>query len=104
MASENGGIGFGWGLVVGLGLGVGLGYYLASEAGREQVDVLRARTVELTGTARRAATDPAHPVRRAIQDGIVAARQRGEELARQPQGAWQRPSAVASDVGGRTDG
>jgi hypothetical protein len=72
--------GFGWGLLVGAALGIAAGAYLASGPGRGQVDNLRARTIELTGSARRAASDPDSAMRRAIQDGINAARRRREEL------------------------
>jgi hypothetical protein len=72
--------GFGWGLLVGVALGLALGAFLASGAGRGQVENLRARTIELTGSARRAASDPDSAMRRAIQDGINAARRRREEL------------------------
>jgi hypothetical protein len=72
--------GFGWGLLVGAVLGVAAGAYLASGPGRGQVESLRARTIELTGSARRAASDPDSAMRRAIQDGINAARRRREEL------------------------
>lgn len=72
--------GFGWGIVIGVLLGAVVGAWLASGPGREQVEGLRARTIELTGTARRAATDPQSPVRRAIQDGVAAARRRRQEL------------------------
>jgi len=80
---ERGG-GFGWGLVVGLALGVVVGAFLAWGPGREQVAELRSRTIELTDSARRAAGDPESPVRRAIQEGISAARRRREELERGP--------------------
>jgi hypothetical protein len=72
--------GFGWGLLVGIALGLAAGAYLASGPGRDQVENLRARTIELTGSARRAASDPDSAMRRAIQDGINAARRRREEL------------------------
>jgi hypothetical protein len=72
--------GFGWGLLVGAALGLAAGAYLASGRGRGQVESLRARTIELSGTARRAASDPDSAMRRAIQDGINAARRRREEL------------------------
>jgi hypothetical protein len=72
--------GFGWGLLVGVALGIAAGAYLASGPGRGQVENLRARTIELTGSARRAASHPDSPMRRAIQDGINAARRRREEL------------------------
>ena len=80
---ERGG-GFGWGLVVGLALGVVVGAFLAWGPGREQMAELRSRTIELTDSARRAAGDPESPVRRAIQEGISAARRRREELERGP--------------------
>ncbi|MDP9246847.1 MAG: hypothetical protein M3O95_01950 [Candidatus Dormibacteraeota bacterium] len=72
--------GFGLGLLIGVALGMAAGAYLASGPGRGQVDNLRARTIELSGTARRAASDPDSAMRRAIQDGINAARRRREEL------------------------
>jgi len=75
--------GFGWGLLVGATLGIAAGAYLASGPGRGQVESLRARTIELTGSARRAASDPDSAMRRAIQDGINAARRRREELESQ---------------------
>ena len=78
----NGGGGFGWGLVVGLALGLVAGAYLASGPGREQVEGLRARTIELTGNARRVASDPEGPIGRAINDGISAARRRRVDLER----------------------
>src|SRR5438105_7664614 len=73
--------GFGWGLLVGAALGIAAGAYLASGPGRGQVESLRARTIELTGSARRAASHPDSPIRRPIQHGINAARRRGEERA-----------------------
>jgi len=72
--------GFGLGLLIGVALGMAAGAYLASGPGRGQVDNLRARTIELSGPARRAASDPDSAMRRAIQDGINAARRRREEL------------------------
>jgi len=74
--------GFGWGLVLGLVLGFVAGAVLASGPGRGQVQSLRARTIELTNDARRAAADPESPMRRAINDGITAARRRRQELER----------------------
>ncbi|HKF75205.1 MAG TPA: hypothetical protein VKF59_03615 [Candidatus Dormibacteraeota bacterium] len=79
--TDSGG-GFGWGLVVGLALGLVAGAYLASGPGRQQVESLRARTIELTGTARRAASDRENPIGRAINDGISAARRRRQDLER----------------------
>jgi hypothetical protein len=80
--SEESGGGFGWGLVIGLAVGVAVGAFLAWGPGRDQVAELRSRTVELTGSARRAAQDPESPVRRAIQEGVAAARKRRAELER----------------------
>ena len=71
MASENGG-GFGWGFVLGGILGVVAGAYLASGPGRDQVESLRQQTIELTG--------PDSDLRRAVQEGISAARKRRSEL------------------------
>ena len=96
MANENGGGGggFGWGFILGGLVGLVAGAYLASGPGREQVDNLRVRTIELTGRspelkarareaadrARTAVSDPEHPVARALQDGVQAARRRRQEL------------------------
>jgi hypothetical protein len=77
---EESGSGFGWGLAIGLAVGVVVGALVAWGPGREQVAELRSRTVELTGSARRAAADPESPVRRAIQEGVAAARKRRAEL------------------------
>lgn len=79
--TESGG-GFGWGLLVGLALGFVAGAFLASGPGRQQVESLRARTIELTGTARRVARDPDHPLGRAISDGIAAANRHRQDLER----------------------
>ncbi|MBO0683762.1 MAG: hypothetical protein J2P45_11435 [Candidatus Dormibacteraeota bacterium] len=79
---EDGGGGFGWGLIVGLALGVAVGAWLATGPGREQMSELTAKTIELGGSARRAAADPESPLRRAIQDGVAAARRRRAELER----------------------
>jgi len=93
--SENGsGGGFGWGFFVGGVLGLVAGAYLASGPGRDQVDQLRTQTIELTGPesvmrararaaagrARTAVSDPEHPLRRAVQEGVTAARRRRAEL------------------------
>ena len=95
--TENGG-GFGWGLLVGLALGFVAGAVLASGPGREQMATLRARTVELTGTARRVARDPDHPIGRAINDGIAAANRRRQELERTARGRWQEPKNAAKEA------
>ena len=93
MADERsgGGGGFGWFILGGL-IGLAAGAYIASGPGRAQVDSLRSKTIELSGSepvqrAREAAqkardmmTDPEHPVGKAIQDGVAAARRKREEL------------------------
>ncbi|HKA10664.1 MAG TPA: hypothetical protein VKI99_09360 [Candidatus Dormibacteraeota bacterium] len=95
--SESGG-GFGWGLLVGLALGFVAGAALASGPGREQMKTLRARTIELTGTARRVARDPEHPIGRAINDGIAAANRRRQELERTARDRWQERKDVAKEA------
>ena len=97
MSDNNGGSGgggFGWGFFVGGLLGLVAGAYLASGPGRDQVDQLRTQTIELTGPdsimrararaaagkARTAVSDPEHPLRRAVQEGVTAARRRRAEL------------------------
>ena len=94
MASDNeGGGGLGWFFIGGV-IGVVAGAYLATGPGRAQVDSLRNRTIELTGRgdeirararaaadrARSAVNDPEHPMRKAVQDGVSAARKRRAEL------------------------
>ncbi|TMB47452.1 MAG: hypothetical protein E6J53_02405 [Chloroflexi bacterium] len=92
MADEsNGGGGFGWFILGGI-IGVAIGAYVASGPGRAQVDGLRSKTIELSGSdtvqkakdaaqrAREIVTDPDHPVGKAIQDGVAAARRKREEL------------------------
>lgn len=88
---KGGGGGFGWFLLGGL-IGAAVGAYIASGPGREQVDALRSKTIELSGSdtvqkareaaqrARDAVTDPDHPVGKAIQDGVAAAKRKREEL------------------------
>jgi hypothetical protein len=89
---EDGG-GFGWGFFVGGLIGFVAGAYLASGPGREHVDGIRSRTIELTGSgdlgdrarayaerARTAVKDPEHPVGKAVQAGVAAARRRRSEL------------------------
>lgn len=94
---ESGG-GFGWGLVVGLALGFVAGAFLASGPGRGQVEHLRARTIELTGTARRVASDPENPIGRAINDGISAARRRRQELERAAHGLRDEAGQEAAEI------
>lgn len=102
MADDRDGGGFGWFILGGL-VGLAVGAYIASGPGREQIDSLRSRTIELSGSepvqrarqaaqrAREMATDPNHPVGKAIQDGVAAAKRKREELeaaaARRMQGA-----------------
>jgi hypothetical protein len=89
---EDGG-GFGWGFVVGGLIGFVAGAYLASGPGREQVDMVRSRTIELTGSgdignrarayaerARTVVQDPEHPLGKAVREGVAAARRRRGEL------------------------
>ncbi len=86
-----GGGGFGWFLLGGI-VGLIAGAYIASGPGRGQVDTIRSKTIELSGSepvqrakdaaqrARSMVTDPDHPVGKAIQDGVAAAKRRREEL------------------------
>jgi hypothetical protein len=88
---KGGGGGFGWFILGGL-IGLAAGAYIASGPGRGQVDSLRSKTIELSTSepvqkakqaaqrAREVVTDPDHPVGKAIQDGVAAARRRREEL------------------------
>ena len=93
MADERngGGGGFGWFILGGL-IGLAAGAYIASGPGRTQVDSLRSKTIELSGSepvqrakdaamrAREIVTDPEHQVGKAIQDGVAAAKRKREEL------------------------
>ena len=94
MADESnggGGGGFGWFILGGL-IGLAAGAYIASGPGRTQVDSLRSKTIELSGSepvqrakdaaqrARQMVSDPEHPVGKAIQDGVAAAKRKREEL------------------------
>jgi hypothetical protein len=86
-----GGGGCGWFILGGL-IGLAAGAYIASGPGRSQVDSLRSKTIELSGSepvqrakdaaqrARQMVTDPDHPVGKAIQDGVAAAKRKREEL------------------------
>lgn len=88
---NGGGGGFGWFLLGGV-IGLIAGAYIASGPGRGQVDNLRSKTIELSTSepvqkakeaamrAREMVTDPDHPVGKAIQDGVAAAKRRREEL------------------------
>jgi hypothetical protein len=88
---NGGGGGFGWFILGGL-IGLVAGAYIASGPGRGQVDTIRSKTIELSGSepvqrardvaqkARDMVTDPDHPVGKAIQDGVAAAKRKREEL------------------------
>jgi hypothetical protein len=90
-SNSGGGGGFGWFILGGL-IGLAAGAYIASGPGREQVDSLRSKTIELSGSepvqrakdaaqrARQMVSDPDHPVGKAIQDGVAAAKRKREEL------------------------
>ena len=91
MSEDRGGGGFGWFILGGL-IGVAVGAYIASGPGKDQIENLRSKTIELGGSepvqrARDAAMrardmmgDPNHPVGKAIQDGVAAAKRKREEL------------------------
>ena len=88
---SNGGGGFGWFILGGI-VGLVAGAYIASGPGRGQVETIRSKTIELSGSepvtkakeaaqkARQMVTDPEHPVGKAIQDGVAAAKRKREEL------------------------
>ena len=84
--SEGGG-GFGWGLFVGGVLGLVAGAYLASGPGREQVEQLRMQTIELTGPNSQFGSR----ARRAVQEGVAAARKRRTELEQEAPPEAQGP-------------
>ena len=100
---RNGGGGFGWFILGGL-VGLAVGAYVATGPGREQIESLRSKTIELSGSepvqrARDAAqraqtivTDPEHPVGKAIQDGVAAAKRKREELEATASRRMQRAS------------
>src|SRR5690348_7085017 len=89
--SNGGGGGFGWFILGGL-VGLAVGAYVATGPGREQIESLRSKTIELSGSepvqrardaaqrARTIVSDPDHPVGKAIQDGVAAAKRKREEL------------------------
>ena len=91
MADDRSGGGFGWFVLGGI-IGVAIGAYIATGPGRDQIEQLRSKTIELSGSepaqrareaasrARTMVTDPEHPVGKAIQDGVAAARRKREEL------------------------
>ena len=71
---------------------------------RSQVDSLRSKTIELSGSepvqrakdvaqrARQAVSDPEHPVGKAIQDGVAAAKRKREELEASAMRKMQQPA------------
>src|SRR5436305_14671457 len=91
MADDGSGGGFGWFIFGGI-VGVAIGAYIATGPGREQIESLRTKTIELSGSepvqrardaaqrARTIVSDPEHPVGKAIQDGVAAAKRKREEL------------------------
>src|SRR5438876_8431935 len=104
MADErDGGGGFGWFILGGL-VGLAVGAYIASGPGKEQIDSLRSKTIELSGSepvqrardaaqrARQMVSDPDHPVGKAIQDGVAAAKRKREELEATAARRMQRAS------------
>jgi hypothetical protein len=100
---RSGGGGFGW-FILGALLGLAAGAYIASGPGREQIDSLRSKSIELSGSepmqraraaaerARTMVTDPEHPVGKAIQDGVAAAKRKREELEAAAARRMQRAS------------
>lgn len=104
MADENNGGsgGFGWFILGGL-IGLAAGAYIASGPGRSQVDSLRSKTIELSGSepvqrakdaaqrARQMVSDPDHPVGKAIQDGVAAAKRKRDELEASAMRKMQQP-------------
>jgi hypothetical protein len=102
VANERDGGGFGWGLVVGGLLGFVAGAYLASGPGKDQLDSLRTRTIELsTGAAQRArgAVNPERPLGRAIQEGMTAARRKRVELETEAEPEMPRSTITPSEEG-----
>src|SRR2546423_11047458 len=96
MAGDNkggggGGGGFGWFILGGL-IGAAVGAYLASGPGRDQIDSLRSKTIELSGSepvprgraaaqrAREAGRGPHHPRGKAVPGGVAAAKRQQERL------------------------
>jgi gas vesicle protein len=83
--------GFLSGLIVGGAIGAVLALYLSTEEGKERLETLRGRTVELTSDPeglRQRASSAAGTVREAvseaIQEGVSAARRKRQELATAP--------------------
>src|SRR5438105_5770500 len=103
MAADRDGGGFGWFIFGGI-VGVAIGAYIATGPGREQIEGLRSKTIELSGSepvqrardaaqwARTIVTDPEHPVGKAIQDGVAAAKRKREELEATASRRMRQPS------------
>src|SRR5437868_14176106 len=92
MADErDGGGGFGWFILGGL-VGAAVGAYIASGLGKVEIDSLRSKTIELSGSepvprardaaqrARTMVSDPVQPAVRATEDVVAAALRKREEL------------------------
>src|SRR6202171_6365821 len=100
---DGGGGGFGWFILGGL-IGLAAGAYIASGPGRSQGDSLRSKTIELSGSepvqrakdaaqrARQMVSDPDHPVGKAIQDGVAAAKRKRDELEASAMRKMQQPA------------
>ena len=105
MADNGNGGGFGWFILGGL-VGLAVGAYIATGPGREQIESLRTKTIELSGSepvqrareaaqrARTMVSDPEHPVGKAIQDGVAAAKRKREELEAAANRRMQQQSAT----------
>lgn len=110
---KGGGGGFGWFILGGL-IGLAAGAYIASGPGRGHVDNLRSKTIELSTSepvqkakqaaqrAREVVTDPGHPLGKAIQDGVAAAKRRREEL--EAAAARKVQPAADGEDGGKDSG
>jgi hypothetical protein len=108
VADGRDGGGFGWFVLGGL-VGLAVGAYIASGPGREQIDSLRTKTIELSGSepvqrareaaqrARAMATDPNRPVGKAIQDGVAAAKRKREELEAAAARRMQQPPTTLEE-------
>lgn len=82
--------GFWRGVLIGGVVGFALSRYLATDEGRQRLDTIRSRTIELTGDPEQlrqravtAATTVRGAVSEAVLEGISAARQRRQELAQE---------------------
>ncbi|MGH7882688.1 MAG: hypothetical protein ACREN8_07250 [Candidatus Dormibacteraceae bacterium] len=95
---------FGWGVIVGGVLGLAVGTYLASSGGRQRLELLRDRTVELVGNreelgqrALRAVDTVRNATQEAFQEGVSVARQRQRDLTGQIAEVTQ---SVSGSLGG----